>query len=120
MRTCISQERKRKRHWREGEGNMSRIYISGAITGTSDFRERFLKAEKKLIECGWETVNPARLNDIMPKDATYNEYMKMSFELLSMCDTIYMLKGWEESKGANREYGFAVARGIKILMEESA
>ena len=46
--------------------------------------------------------------------------MKMSFELLSMCDTIYMLKGWEESKGANREYGFAVARGIKILMEESA
>ncbi len=99
---------------------MSRIYISGAITGTSDFRERFLKAEKKLIECGWETVKPARLNDIMPKDATYNEYMKMSFELLSMCDTIYMLKGWEESKGANREYGFAVARGIKILMEESA
>ena len=54
----------------------------------------------------------------MPKDATYNEYMKMSFELLSMCDTIYMMKGWEESKGANREYGFAVARGIKILMEE--
>ena len=29
---------------------MSRIYISGAITGTSDFRERFLKAEKELIE----------------------------------------------------------------------
>ena len=97
---------------------MSRIYISGAITGTSDFRERFLKAETKLIGYGYETVNPARLNDIMPKDATHDEYMRLSFELLSMCDTIYMLKGWEESKGANREYGFAVARGIEILMEE--
>lgn len=25
-----------------------RIYISGAITGTEDFRKRFLKAEKEL------------------------------------------------------------------------
>ena len=96
---------------------MSRIYIRGAITGTSDFRERFLKAEKELIECGWETVNPARLNDIMPKDATHDEYMKLSFDLLGLCDEIYMLKGWEGSKGANREYGFAVARGMNILME---
>ena len=98
---------------------MSRIYISGAITGTSDFRERFAKAEREIaIEYDFAVVNPARLNDVMPKDATYNEYMKMSFALLGMCDTIYMLKGWEKSKGANREYGFAVARGIKILMED--
>ena len=91
-----------------------RIYISGAITGTEDFGERFLKAEKELIAAGYDTVNPARLNDIMPKNATYDEYMKISFELLGMCDAIYMLKGWEESKGANREYGFAVAKGIEI------
>jgi hypothetical protein len=46
-----------------------RIYISGAITGTKDFRERFLEAEKELIAVGHDTVNPARLNDIMPKEA---------------------------------------------------
>lgn len=91
-----------------------RIYISGAITGTEDFRERFLKAEKELIECGWETVNPARLNDIMPKNATHGEYMRMSFELLDICDAIYMLDGWENSKGANQEYGFAKGKGIEI------
>lgn len=94
-----------------------RIYISGAITGTEDFRERFLEAEKELIAAGYDTVNPARLNDIMPKNATYDEYMKMSFELLGMCDAIYMLKGWEESKGANREYGFAVAKGMRLRKE---
>lgn len=43
-----------------------RIYISGAITGTEDFRERFLEAEKGLIAAGHNTVNPARLNDTMP------------------------------------------------------
>lgn len=95
-----------------------RIYISGAITGTEDFRERFLEAEKELIAAGYDTVNPARLNDIMPKNATYDEYMKMSFELLGMCDAIYMLKGWEESKGANREYGFAVAKDMRIMLEK--
>lgn len=50
-----------------------RIYISGAINGTKDFRERFLEAEKELIAVGHDTVNPARLNDIMPKDAPHEE-----------------------------------------------
>lgn len=30
--------------------NKLRIYISGAITGTEDFRERFLEAEKGQIK----------------------------------------------------------------------
>lgn len=79
-----------------------RIYISGAITGTEDFRERFLRAEKELIAAGHDTVNPARMNDIMPKNATHGEYMRMSFELLDLCDAIYMLDGWENSKGLTK------------------
>ena len=67
-----------------------------------------------MIAVGHDTVNPARLNDIMPKDATHGEYMRMSFELLDICDAIYMLDGWENSKGANQEYGFAKGKGIEI------
>lgn len=97
---------------------MRRIYISGAITGIKNFYERFAEAEKVLVDGGWSVVNPARLNDIVPWDATHDEYMKLSFDLLEMCDTIYMLKGWENSKGANREYGYAVAKGIRIKHEQ--
>ena len=45
---------------------MSRIYISGAITGTDDFMERFQKAEEKLKEAGHMVYNPARANSYMP------------------------------------------------------
>lgn len=97
---------------------MNRIYISGPITGTDDFYERFAEAEATWSCDGSSVVNPAKLNDIMPKDATHEEYMRMSFELLDICDAIYMMKGWEESKGANREYGYAVAKGMRLMFEK--
>lgn len=41
----------------------------------------------------------------------------MAMMMLSMCDSIYMLKGWEKSTGANREYGYAFASDITIMRE---
>ena len=49
-----------------------------------------------------------------------DDYMKISFCLLEMAEAIYMLKGWENSKGANREYGYALGREMKIFMEDDA
>ena len=37
-----------------------KIYISGAISGTKDYMERFARAEKELTEKGWSVVNPAK------------------------------------------------------------
>ena len=94
-----------------------KIYISGAITGTDDFMERFVNAEKELTEKGYSVVNPAKVNAQLPEDTGYEEYMKMCFCMLDMCDSIYMLQGWEESCGANRELGFALAKNMIIMYE---
>lgn len=94
-----------------------RIYISGAITGTSDYIERFANAQKELREHGWTVINPAEVSSAMPNDTTYEEYMKMAFTMLDMCDSIYMLSGWEKSCGANREYGYALAKDMDIIKE---
>ena len=94
-----------------------KIYISGAITGTDNYMERFAKAEKELTEQGYSVVNPVKVNAQLPEDTTYQEYMKMSFCMLDMCDSIYMLQGWENSCGANREYGYAMAKDMIIMHE---
>lgn len=100
----------------EGQRKM-KVYISGAITGTNDFMERFKAAEDRLTSKGMGVINPARVNSCMPKNTTYEEYMGVGLYLLDMCEAIYMLDGWRESCGANREYGYALAKGKKILFE---
>lgn len=94
-----------------------KIYISGAITGTDNYMERFAKAEKKLTEQGYSVVNPAKVNAQLPEDTDYEGYMKMSLCMLDMCEAIYMLKGWDKSCGANREYGYALAKDMIIMYE---
>ena len=94
-----------------------KIYISGAITGADNYMERFAKAEKELTEKGWSVVNPAKVNAQLPIDTTYEEYMRMCFCMLDMCDGIYMIKGWDKSCGANREYGYAMAKDMIIMHE---
>ena len=95
-----------------------RVYISGAITGTTDYMERFEKAENYLKSKGYSVVNPAKVNAQMPEDTTYEEYMKMSFCLLSLCDVAYFLNGWRNSNGANKEYRYALEHSIKAIFEE--
>lgn len=80
------------------------IYISGPITGTSDYMERFGKAEKELTENGYSVINPAKVNAMLPEDATWEEYIKVSLTLLSICTGVYMMPGWRESRGAVLEF----------------
>lgn len=95
-----------------------RIYISGAITGTDDFMERFAKAQKELESQGYSVINPALVNSNMPKDTSYDEYMKMRLTMLDMCRTIYLLDGWEKSVGANLERAYAIKTGKNIIKQD--
>lgn len=98
------------------ETGAMRVYISGPITGHKNYRQEFGRAEAQLREGGYEVVNPAAFSTQLPA-LTYEEYLEIDLTLLAMCDAIYMLPGWQESRGANREHGYALAKGIKIMEE---
>lgn len=90
------------------------IYISGKVTGTNDFYERFAEAEEKLLRVGYIPINPVR-NAPMGKSWEY--YMRQDLIKLLCCDSIYMLKGWRSSKGARLERYIARKLGFKIIYE---
>ena len=115
---------KREKGAASGRGNAiaerkrkMRVYISGAISGTDDYMERFQRAEDKLNAEGIKTINPAKVNENLP--FTYEEYMKIDLLMIDMCDGIYMMHGWQKSPGANRELGYALAKEKTLLFEEN-
>lgn len=94
-----------------------KVYISGPITGTTDYLERFRKAERKLYAAGHSVMNPARVNLNMPVGTTHQEYMKMAICMLGMCDAIFLLDGWAQSAGCNEEVAYALQHKIIITYE---
>ena len=94
-----------------------KVYISGAIAHY-DLKERmaaFGKAEKELAAQGYVPVNPFKNG--LPQTADWREHMRRDIGLLLDCDGIYMLKGWELSKGAKLELDVASTCGIKVMFE---
>lgn len=98
-----------------------KIYIAGKITGTTDYLERFAKAEEFLHEHGYRgrVINPAKISaGLPPETTTYKDYIHIGLSMLETCDSIFMLKGWEESSGASLELQYAMTLGYKVLYEQ--
>ena len=92
-----------------------RIYISGPISGTNDAGPRFAEAEARLrMEYGAKTINPVRVAAALP-ELKHDEYMIISFALMEVCDCMYQMEGWRQSRGCNQEAGYAYAKKIPIL-----
>ena len=96
-----------------------KIYISGAITSNPNYKEDFERAEDYLQReyPKAEIINPALVNSFLPKSTTHEQYMRMSFCMLDMCDSVYFISGYENSKGACMECGYALAKDKIILFE---
>ena len=101
-------------------------YISGPITGVTDWQSKFEQAEKwvkknldKLIKS--PRLIGKRLEEELGKteeQIPWEEYMRSDLRELTYCDTIYAMKGWEDSKGAVIEVQLAYALGLRIIFEQ--
>ena len=97
------------------------VYISGPITSGGGIPQvenqyRFSVVENMLLKRGYAPVNPA--SDALAigmGGITYDVLMDKDEALISKCDAMYMLGGWEISPGAAMEYGFAQHHGVPVV-----
>lgn len=89
-----------------------KVYISGKVTGNPSFRADFAKAENKLKECNWTPVNPVAG---VEEGDTHENYMRRDLKILLDCDAIYLMRDWENSKGAKLEKKVAEECGLIVI-----
>ena len=90
------------------------VYIAGKVTGL-DYDETVTKFGTKAAElraAGFDVVNPM---EIVPKEATWQEAMKICVAKLIHVDYLVLLPDWTNSNGAILEYRLAWSLGIDVL-----
>ena len=88
------------------------IYVSGKMTGVEHFnRPAFNFIAEHLVRTGHRVINPASL----PFGLTYDAYMDISFAMVRACEAIYMIDGWQTSRGAKLELDYAKSLGKQVI-----
>ena len=99
------------------------IYVAGQYRADSEngVFENIVKARTaalKLWNQGWAVICPHTNTMFMGSRLGGDEkFIEGDLEILARCDAIYMLKGWEDSHGANMEKTLAQELGKEIIYE---
>ena len=91
-----------------------KVYLSGKITGDSNYRQKFSTMTEELLSYGYVVFNPA----VLPDGFEYSDYMALDLLILSRCDAIFLLRDWKKSSGARLEYEEAKRLGLQVLTED--
>ena len=97
------------------------IYLSGKITAKSEREQqenilRFYKKADELRRLGCKVYNPCECER---PGLTHAQYLAYDLKWIhdNKPDTLYLMKGWEESVGSQEEYETALLMGMKVIHE---
>ncbi len=107
------------------------IYVAGKYLGDCDWEtyqniHNARVSAHRLWNEGWAVIcphsNTAFFGGVNERDkdnpnGDWQKWIKGDLEIISRCDAVYMIKGWENSKGAKLELKEAQRLGKEILYE---
>jgi len=101
---------------------MEVIYIAGPYrsdtkAGQAHNIKHSREAAIRLWQEGYAVICPHMNSAWFDGVVEDKQFLLGDIEILSRCNIIYMLKGWESSAGARNEYTVANFMGLKILYE---
>lgn len=97
----------------------NRVYLAGPMSGIAEHNfPAFHAAADRLRGSGLEVVNPA--DHGLVEGLGWSDYMRWDLVKLAGCHAVYVLPGWEKSKGASLEIAIARALGMPVFTVEGA
>jgi hypothetical protein len=120
------------------------IYVAGPMRGYDNWNyDAFNRQAEALQNQGWTVINPAELdktyadgkwsgpNGVLESDPhrfnpnldyNHQEFLREVLlrdlsHICTDCGAIYMMRGWENSKGAKAEWALGKALGLRIYYE---
>lgn len=91
-----------------------KVYISGAMASRmSSYKEIFAFYEQRLKAQGYIVINPAT----MPIGLNPDRYMPICLSMIDAADAIFMIEGWEQSRGACLEKAYAEYQGKDVMYD---
>lgn len=98
----------------EIKGCGMKIYIAGKITGEeSTYKEKFNKKAEELTKQGFIVMNPS----VLPIGFEHDEYLHINKAMIDVCDAVWFMPCWTDSKGAQIENDYALSKGKGVIYE---
>ena len=93
------------------------VYLSGRILGNSERKKDFDCAQRFLEKMRYIVINPANLDEVAD-GLPCEQFMKICYKLVEISDIVFMVSGWQKSKGANAELSYAKSLGKKVMYQD--
>ena len=92
------------------------VYLSGDLFN-EDCKINFTLAQNFLEDLGYVVINPIQLKKIADSLAQ-EQIMQIRYRLVEVANIIFMVSGWQKSKGANAELNYAKSLGKKVMYQD--
>lgn len=99
---------------------MGKVYVSGPLSAATDEglqanKQRMRAAQAALESSGYTVVCP--LDNGLHESAKWEEHMRADIRLMLAddVDTVAMLDGWGDSRGACMEHDIARRLGLRVV-----
>ena len=95
------------------------MYVSGPISWMPEYNQKaFKEAGQKLEAMGYAPVQPNDFGSFSNEKMHWLACITDSIHILSRCQGLYLLAGWEHSTGAKIEHLVARRLNIPVYYEE--
>ena len=93
------------------------VYLSDKIVGNDNYKAEFKCAELFLQQMGYIVINSLEVHEAV-EGLTYEQYMQVRYRLVDISDIIFMVSGWQKSKGATAELSYAKSLGKEVKYQD--